>query len=333
MRQWKTWPTGSPVTLEIEHRRKDGSVFPVQIRTAKIEYGSGQYILALVQDITERVELEERRQQIVKMESLNRMAGAIAHHFNNMLSIVIGNLDLALTDSNRVVMDGEKLVDHLDQAMEGARRAAEMSTFILAYTGQLKNKMEVHDLSEACEAIVAGLKETMPHGIRVVTDFSASPGSPAKVAPDLVRQALTHLITNAREAIEVEEGEIRVSIRTKRGIDILTTSIWPPDWNPDAEEYAAVQVTDTGCGISAENLGKVMDPFFSTKFAGRGIGLAVVLGIVQAHKGAVTVESELGVGSTFQVLFPLADQKITSRRDTAFEAAVSLETERCILLP
>jgi len=304
-----------------------GSVTPVYS-----EDGSFMYFVGISRDITEQVELEQRRQQIVKLESLNRMAGAVAHHFNNMLSIVIGNLELALTESARGAMGGEDPADYLNKAMEGARRAAEMSAFILAYTGRLTQRMEVHDLSKVCKGIVAGLRETMPNGIRVVTDSSAAFELPARVAPDLLRQALSHLLANAREAMEDEEGEIHVSVTTVKGMDISTTAIWPPDWKPGEEEYAAIQVKDTGCGISAEDLGKVMDPFFSTKFTGRGIGLSIVLGIAQAHQGAVTVESEIGVGSTFQVLFPLADQKTTSSRETVIEPAVSMEEGGRILL-
>lgn len=143
---------------------------------------------------------------------------------------------------------------------------------------------------------------------------------------------MTHLVTNAREAIEHEEGEIRISVVTLQRVDVSTTAVWPPDWKPCAEEYAAIQVNDTGCGIRAEDLDKVMDPFFSTKFTGRGIGLSVVLGIVQAHQGAITVESEPGVGTTFQVLLPLADQETTPARDTVIEPVASLEMGGRILL-
>ncbi len=319
---------GSVIIMEevIGEQVFETTKFPVSLQNNKTGVGG------FIRDITERASMEQKRQQIIKAESLNRMAGSIAHHFNNMLSIVIGNLELALTDSPLGAVGAEKPPDYLNEAMEGARRAAEMSAFILAYTGRLQQKMEVHDLSEVCQGIVAGLKETMPSGIRLVTDSPVSFELPARVAPDLVRQALAHLVANAREAMVDEEGEIRVSVITVKGMDISTTAVWPPDWKPGAEEYAAIQVTDTGCGIRAEDLGKVMDPFFSTKFTGRGIGLSVVLGIAQAHQGAVTVESEPGVGSTFQVLFPLADQETKSGRDKVIEPAASLETGGRILL-
>ncbi len=321
-----------PAVYEFRVVRRNGEVRWVSLNVVSIEWEGHPATLNFLSDISERVELEQRRQQIAKAESLTIMAGAIAHNFNNILSIVIGNLDLAMTDSLQGVVGGEELAHYLNEAMEGAGRAAEMSAFILAYTGQLQQKMEVHDLSEVCQGIVAVLKENMPSGIRLVADSPASLKLRAKVAPDLIRQALTHLVANAREAIEHEEGEIRVSIVTVQGVDVSTTAIWPPDWTPAAEEYAAIQVNDTGCGISAEDLGKVVDPFFSTKFTGRGIGLSVVLGIAQAHQGAVTVESEPGAGSTFQVLFPLADQQITSGLNTVIGSNASLETGGRILL-
>jgi len=323
-----------PQILELEAVHKDGHNFVVEVHSAFVldEWGKPVEILGVARDITERLELEQRRQQIAKAESLNRMAGAIAHHFNNMLSIVIGNLELALEDSARGSRDSEDLADYLNEAMQGARNAAEMSAFMLTYAGQSQKKMETRDLSEVCEGILAELKETLPPGIRLVTDYSSSPEMPAKVAPDLVRQALTRLVTNALEAIGERDGEVRVSLRTIQGMDISTTAIWPPDWGPVADRYAVLQVADTGHGIQAKDIDRVMDPFFSTKFTGRGMGLPVVLGIVQAHEGAVIVESRPGVGSTFQVLFPLAEQRVAPNRKTGGESAAPMETGGLILL-
>lgn len=316
-----------PRILELDAVHKDGHVFPVEIHSAFVldERGRPVEILGVARDITERLELEQRRRQIVKTEGLNRMAGAIAHHFNNMLHIVTGNLELALENLALSSRDSEDLGDYLNEAMQGARNAAEMSTFMLTYAGQSREKIEVHDLSEVCEGTVAGLQEAIPPNIRLVTDYSYSPELPANVAPDLVRQALTHLVTNALEAIGETDGEVRISLKTIQGMHISTTAIWPPDWDAVADKYAVLQVADTGHGIHAEDIDLVMDPFFSTKFTGRGIGLPFVLGIALAHEGAVIVKSKPGVGSTFQVLFPLAGAKVAPKLKTGIDSAAPME--------
>lgn len=316
--------SGSVVIMEevVGERAFETTKFPVSLKNNKTGVGG------FIRDITERVSMEQKRQQIVKAESLNRMAGAISHHFNNMLSIVIGNLELAMDSSVRPV-EG---LDHLGQALKGARRAAEMASFMLMYTGQLQEKMEAHDLAEVCEGIVMGLQETMPRNIRLVTVFSAPSELFVNADIELVRQALTNLITNAREAIGDVDGEIRISVRAAQDADIVTTAIWPPDWKPNVKAYAALEVTDTGRGMPAGDIGKVMDPFFSTKFTGRGIGLPVVSGIAQAHGGAVAIESEPGVGSTFQVLFPLTNKETKSGRKAVNEPALPMETGGRILL-
>jgi CheY-like chemotaxis protein len=125
-----------------------------------------------------------------------------------------------------------------------------------------------------------------------------------------IRHVLTNLLTNAWEAAGGKKGTIGLTVKTVDASDILTSQRFPVDWKPRDPSYACLEVADAGCGIAEKDFGKIFDPFFSTKFTGRGLGLPVVLGILRAHHGAVTVESKPGRGSIFRVFFPILAEKV-----------------------
>jgi signal transduction histidine kinase len=120
-----------------------------------------------------------------------------------------------------------------------------------------------------------------------------------------MQQVMTSLITNAWEALGENRGTILLSVKTVPAVNIPATHRFPLDWQPQSSVYACLDVTDTGCGIEETDIEKLFDPFFSSKFTGRGMGLAVVLGIVRAHDGAITVESTPRKGSSFRVFLPV----------------------------
>jgi signal transduction histidine kinase len=127
----------------------------------------------------------------------------------------------------------------------------------------------------------------------------------------LIHQLLTALITNASEAMENAPGVIHLILTTTYAVNIQTTHRFPVDWQLNDQPYTCLSVTDSGVGIDPENIEKLFDPFFATKFTGRGLGLAVVLGILRSHSGTVTVESQPGRGSTFRLFFPLITRAVT----------------------
>jgi PAS domain S-box-containing protein len=322
--------------MELEMIRKDRTRLTVVLE-GRVQRGiAGEFLRmhGILHNISERkrgeaerLQLSQQLQQVRKAESLNCMAGAIAHHFNNMLSVVMGNLELITEDLPRET----PCTELINTARDAAQRASEISSFLLTYVGHLKGNKRVLDLCKICDRIVPKLWEMIPSHIRLLADFS-SQGVMVDADTGQVAQVLTQLIDNAMEAIGDHEGEIQASVRAMPQADIPRTSIWPTDWKPVTETYAALQVADTGCGICATDIDNVMDPFFSTKFTGRGMGLAIVLGIARAHDGAVSVQSTMGVGSVFQVLFPLSDQKAaTGRKENDAEAA-SFEGSGRILL-
>ncbi len=259
-------------------------------------------------DITERKEaekknaiLEAENHQLQKTESLGRMAGAIAHHFNNKLGAVIGNLEMAIDD-----LPGDtETVKILAKALQAAHMAAEVSGLMLTYLGQTVGTQTALDLAETCRQSLPLLQATNTHNPSFKVDLP-SPGPMIRANGNQIQQVLTNLITNAREAVEQNQGDIELIVKTVALTDIPETCRYPIDWRPEDTPYGCLEVSDTGCGIAEIDIDKLFDPFYSSKSNGRGLGLSVVLGIVKTHGGAVTVASEAGRGSTFRVFLPVS---------------------------
>jgi two-component system, cell cycle sensor histidine kinase and response regulator CckA len=247
-----------------------------------------------------RVALIKTLQRSRKAESLGRMAGAIAHHFNNQLSVVMGNLEMALEDCPVNALYRENLIE----AMRASHRSAEISGLMLTYLGQGAGKARETDLSRLCLKAMPLLRTTVPRGIVLETDFM-SVGSTVLVDDTQMQMVLVHLITNAAEAIGDSKGRIRLTTRNLCVSDIPRVVTAPVDWKPAAGMYACLEVSDTGCGIAQKDMDNLFDPFFTTKFTGRGLGLPVILGLVKSWDGAVCVESKKGHGSSFRILLPV----------------------------
>jgi len=290
---------------------KDGRklMFEVNASVLRREDGSPYEQALICRDITARkqaevdkVALEAQNRQLQKSESLSLMAAAIAHHFNNQLGVVIGNLEMAIGEQAKGVSPSRSLTE----AMKGAWKAADMSGMMLTYLGQSRDKREPLDLSSSCHKILSAIKSAMPENVTMETDFS-SPGPVISTNPDYIHQILTNLFINAWEAVGKESGTVSLSVKTVASAEIPAAQRFPIDWQPQASNYACLSVTDTGNGIEDKDIEKLFDPFYTSKFTGRGMGLAVVLGIVKTHKGVLTVESKVKQGSTFRIFFPLAE--------------------------
>ncbi len=233
------------------------------------------------------------------------MAGAIAHHFNNQLGAVMGNLELALLELPK----GTRAQENVTKAMKASSTAAQMSGLMLTYLGQSFDKREPLDISEACRLNLPVLQGVMPENIVLKTDL-ATPGPTVNTNTKHIQQVLTNLVTNAQEAIGKNRGIIDLSVKTVSLTQIPVAQRFPLEWQPEGNAYACLEVTDTGCGIADSDIEKLFDPFYSSKFTGRGMGLAAVIGIVRVHGGVVTVESRIGRGSTFRVFLPLVEQEV-----------------------
>ncbi len=285
-------------------------------------------------DITTRKQVEEEKakleavnRQFQKTESLNRMAGAIAHHFNNQLTVVMGNLEMAISDLSQ---DAES-IRFLTAAMGGARKSAELSRLMLTYLGQTTGKHAALDLSDACRQGLSLLQATVPENVSLKEDLPSS-GPIVNANENQIQQVMTNLVTNAWEAAEENRGTIDLIIKTVSSADISATHRFPIDWQATDLTYACLEVTDTGCGIAEENIEKLFDPFFSSKFTGRGLGLPVVLGIVKAHGGAVTVESKVRRGSAFRVFLPLSAKEVPPQSGKKAQRSLAVKEGGVVLL-
>jgi two-component system, cell cycle sensor histidine kinase and response regulator CckA len=306
---------GSPATCELRMVRADGSTFHALLESApSLPVGDRATFRTVVSDITERTRaaaerllLEKRLQQVEKAESLGRMAGAMTHHFNNLLGVITGNLELVLEklsdDPERSLPD---TVEDVSDALAGARKATDLTQLLLAYLGHTRSEPVLIDLSEIGRRGVSLLQIAMPPGTDVEADLP-SPGPFVRVGPTDIQQLLTNLVTNAWEASEPGRASIHLSVSTVRPSEIPEQQRFPAGWQPKASSYACIQVRDEGPGIEPEKLNEIFDPFFSSKTFGRGLGLSVALGTVKAHDGAMAVKSLPGQRTSFMVYLPEAE--------------------------
>jgi len=259
----------------------------------------------------ERRQLEMRVRQAQKMESLGVLAGGVAHDFNNLLTGILGNAELALMDLSPVSPAWESI----EGIQTAAMRAAELSRQMLAYSGKGKFVVEPIDLSEVVKEMTHLLRTSVPK--KTVLQLDLAESLPAvKADATQIRQVVMNLITNAAEAIGEESGVISVTTGTMECDRSYLRSTYPVE---DMSEgvYVYLQVSDTGCGMDGETQQRIFDPFFTSKFTGRGLGLAAVLGIIRGHRGGLKVYSESGRGTTFKILLPAANE---SARTTAGES-------------
>jgi PAS domain S-box-containing protein len=277
---------------------------------ARCRDSQGRIIGAIetLQDITEnkkneeeRISLERRLFEARKSESLGRMAAAIAHHFNNMLAAVIGNLELG----SMSVTEDSNALDNIKEALKAAQRAADMSRLMLAYLGQAVGTREPLDLCKLCREVISNVKRTEPRGVSLEADI---PDSEVNVMaqPEQIKTVISSLVSNSFEALEGKGGLVKVSVGIGHPSPEGSVFLFPVDWRPQEERYGCIEVVDNGIGMDRETLGKIFDPFFSTKFTGRGLGLPVVLGITKSFGGGIEVESKPNQGSRFRILLPLA---------------------------
>ncbi len=257
-------------------------------------------ILVVISDVTEARLLSAKLQSAQKAESLGVLAGGVAHDFNNLLVGILGNAGFALMELPpespvRVVVE---------DIQTAAQRASELTRQLLAYSGRGRFVIARLDLGRIVQEMAHLLSAVISKN--VVVKYALAGELPAiEGDPTQIRQIVMNLITNASDAIGEGSGVITVATSLVEA-DRATFADTFLDDPLTPGSYVCLEVTDTGVGMTRETRAKIFDPFFSTKFTGRGLGLAAALGILRAHRGAIKVHSEPGRGSTFQVLFPAA---------------------------
>lgn len=324
--------------FSVPHRLADGTVRTVEVHTAPIAFGEKILNFAIIHDISARLEAEQERNrleaqniQLQKAESLARMAGAIAHHFNNKLQGVMMSLEMVRDLVAATPSSEHQQIERLSvSALKAAETAAEVSKLLLTYLGSAPCEFSVLDLAALCRDYQPILRASIPEGV----DFRVAvlrSGLMVRANAGQLQQMLSNLITNAWEACVEGQGCVSLEVVTVDGAAMPAEHRFPLDFHVEPTTYASVQVRDSGAGIKQQDIVRLFDPFFSSKFTGRGMGLPAVLGIVRAHKGAIVVESGEGRGSLFAVFLPLVQATGVQQPAEAF-LAVSPAASGTILL-
>ncbi|MFA9444646.1 nitrogen regulation protein NR(II) [Egicoccus sp. AB-alg6-2] len=293
----------SQVRRELALERPPEAPLLLSVTAAPMTDGEGSIVghVVIGRDITRERQSEERLRHLQQAESLATLAGGVAHDFNNLLVGVQGWASIA-----RASTDDPQMVDHaLEQILEASGRAAELARSMLAYSGRGSIELTTVDLNDLVTGMIRLLRSSVPPKTRLEVALDAEVPQVRADATQL-RQVLMNLVINASEAIGEQGGQILVTSGTLdlAGDAALThpTRLLPPG------SYVIVDVVDDGPGMDDEVRQRMFAPFFSTKFAGRGLGLAASAGIVAAHGGAIDVDSAPGQGARFRLLLPFPGQ-------------------------
>ena len=321
----------------LEHRIlcADGEERIIRSESEVVHDKSGTPIrmLGTFLDVTEqrRAEDEKRKltlqiQEAQKFESLGTLAGGIPHDFNNLLAAILGNAELAQLE----LPPEAPLMENLSAIAHAAQRAADLTKQMLAYSGKGGFLVKALDLSRCVSEVVPLLESAISKKVAFKLDLAKTPLL-VKADANQIRQVTMSLVVNASEALGENAGVItlRTGVAEITGSELTGASSRQP---LAPGRYAYLEVTDTGCGIDEETQRKIFDPFFNTKFTGRGLGLAAVQGFVRGHDGAVTVVSEPGAGATFRVLLPSSETANPKLADPVAAASPAPAASRRILV-
>ena len=286
------------IGLEVNRLRKDGSLFTGRLSTSPILDATGTVvgILGAMEDISESKKLEEQLNQAQKMESVGRLAGGVAHDFNNMLNVILGNADLMLED----LPADSPLRAEIKEIQKAGQRSADLTRQLLAFARRQTITPKVLDLNETVESMLKMLRRLIGEDIDLLWK-PAKVLAPVRIDPSQIDQILANLCVNARDAIGHNVG--KVTIETKQ-------FSFDEEYCADhagfaAGHYVMLAVSDDGCGMDHATKAQIFEPFFTTKGVGEGtgLGLATVYGIVKQNNGFINVYSEPGQGTTFRVYF------------------------------
>jgi two-component system, cell cycle sensor histidine kinase and response regulator CckA len=290
---------------ETRHARPDGSEFFCS-SVYNLYREDGQTFLSSTHfDITEQKRIEEeaarvqsRLLQTAKMETLGLLAGGIAHDFNNLLTGILGNASLA----TEFVREDNPAHPFLQDAIQATERAAQLTNQLLAYSGKGRFVIEHMQVMELAKGIVGLLRLSLAPNVSL--RIEDDPSLPL-VEGDVTQwqQLLMNLVINAAESIGDKPGTVTLRARPVALSLEECRRLFP--WTElDPGDYVCLEVQDTGCGMDQSTINQIFDPFFTTKFTGRGLGLAAVQGIVRGHRAGLSVQSAVGVGSTFSLFLP-----------------------------
>ena len=310
--------------MDLAARRRDGSEFPVEVSLSYVETEEGVFAIAFISDISQRKRLEEQLLHAQKMEAVGRLAGGVAHDFNNMLTVIAGY--------NRMILDELSTMDPLrgyaEEILKAADRAAAITNQLLTFSRRQISKPRVMQVNMAIAQTDKMLRRLIGEDIHLHLRLGHEVGN-IRADPGHLDQAIVNLVVNARDAmpqggtLTIETGNVHLDenyVRTHLGVA-------PGD-------FVMVAVSDTGVGMDAETRRRIFEPFFTTKEKGRGtgLGLATVYGIVKQAGGDIWVYSEPGHGSTFKLYFPMVSDPVIEGAESENGEALNTAAQETILL-
>ena len=292
-------PHGDWWTTSVRHRRKDGSLFTADCWSRDTRVDGRPVRVATIHEVTERIQLQRELQQAQKMEVVGRLAGGVAHDFNNVLTTIIGGSELLMEH----LQDNPDARDDLELIQRAARRAALLNRHLLAFSRQQILRVEVCSLGEVVEYSVGLLEKVLGDRIEVETRF-APECWPVRIDAIQLEHVIMNLAVNAQDAMP---GGGSLFLATEN----LSVSLEEARQDPAVPQgdYAQLTVRDTGIGMDDSVRDRVFEPFFTTKPPpeGTGLGLSMVYGIIRQSHGFISVDSTLGEGTTFRILLPKAE--------------------------
>jgi PAS domain S-box-containing protein len=299
--------------FEKEYIAKDGRCVPVMLGSAAYDKGHWSPWIAWVLDRTEHRKLETHLREVAKLESIGLLAGGIAHDFNNILTSILGNASLAF----EIIADDHNARELLENTIQSTERAADLTRQLLAYAGKGRFVVRDVNLSELTNEIGRLVRTSVPRNVEL--ELRLSPGlPPVEADATQLQQLIMNLVINGAEAVGDATGKVLVTVEaihlSENDFGNSIGHVAGLNVDLSSGEYVSLVVQDSGCGMDEETLQRIFDPFYTTKFTGRGLGLAAAMGIVRTHNGALRVESAVGTGSKFQVLLPVSRTTETQPR-------------------
>ncbi len=289
------------LVIERKHRRKDGSLFPVEISLKLVDLENKDYIVAVIRDITERKNFEKQLRQSQKMEAVGVLTGGIAHEFNNLLSPILGFTELLKRRKSKDDPD----LKNLEQIKTAGDRAKNLIQKMLAFGRQSQSEKETVYLNNLVHESLKLIRNFFPTNIQIVEHLDKDL-PPVHVMSNEIGQIIINLCVNASHAMP-KGGVLKIYTKHEGLRNFMTTE------NKEIEgEFVSLSINDNGTGIDKKVIDKIFDPFFTTKDVGKGsgLGLSMAQGIVDQHNGYIEVESLLDSGSTFCIYLPVTKREM-----------------------
>lgn len=316
---WDTITRGEVWTNRIQNRRKDGSGFTAEVSISPVRNADGviTHYIQILHDVTSYLELEKQVRQTEKMDALGTLAGGVAHDFNNMLTAFMGlsGLTRELVESRAPTAAITEKLDLIDSTAHQAKRlVAQILSFSRASSPEARKPV---DLTEVANQSLSMLRSSFGSKVIIWSDTSRTPAWVVAESSEL-QQIFLNLITNSAQALSEDGGVIRVRVQPYR---TGTSDAFFPPALPEGD-YHHICVSDNGCGMTPTTIEKIFNPFYTTKpkGIGTGLGLSTIKRIVDTMGGGITVKSEPGAGTTFNIFLPRANLEAETPQDPAHAA-------------